>query len=305
MKGAAAAALFVLVSVALLSCIGLVVANPPLKEPLQYEQFCDNQKVSGTGAIDVSTSVIDKKIALEYYNVMAGDGDIELDQTHGYSQVAHKLQRNVSAINDSRNSSLNLYENEKLTYSARNGPLTGGKYINSKAFYGGIGANVQETFSVNKMEKDQTTFFASTTPPIQAPPTTVTIPLECRCHPEDSCDQYSRIYPIVTYSEPSPSNPGGEQNNAILKKAGQADQLDGGHRVGDLMGNDPAHLIGIDTKNSFNGTWGVDANWHKIFYKDIKLHEMFTGTFETEKMVKFHENPVPENEEKPCGGIDC
>ena len=63
MKGAAAAALFVLVSVALLSCIGLVVANPPLKEPLQYEQFCDNQKVSGTGAIDVSTSVIDKKIA--------------------------------------------------------------------------------------------------------------------------------------------------------------------------------------------------------------------------------------------------
>jgi hypothetical protein len=312
MKGAAAAALFVLVSVALLSCIGLVMANPPLKQPLQYEQFCENQKVSGTGAIDVSTSVIDKKIALEYYNVMAGDGDIELDQTHAYSQVANKLQRNVSAINDSRNSSLNLYENEKLTYNAKKGPLSGGKYLNSKAFYGGIGASVQETFSVNQMEKDQTTFFASTAQVKPPNPPKVSIPLECLCHTEDSCDQscgqYSRIYPIVTYSEPSttPASPDQEKQNAILQTAGLADQLDGGHRVGDLMGNDPAHTIGIDTKNSFNGTWGVDAKWHKIFYKDIKLHEMFTGTFEAEKMIKFHENPVPEvSEGNPCSGIDC
>jgi len=261
MKGVVAA----LVAAALLACVGLVMANPPITQPLQYEQFCENQKVSGTGAIDISTSVTDKKIALEYYNVMAGDGDIELDQTHAYSQVAQKLQRNVSAINDSRNSSLNLYENEKLTYNAKKAPLTGGKYINSKAFYGGIGADVQEMFSVNQMEKDQTTFFAST----------------------------------------ANVSPDKEKQNDKLKAAGLQDQLDGGHRVGDLMGNDPAHLVGIDTKNSFNGTWGVDAKWHKIFYKDIKLHEMFTGTFEAEKMIKFHENPVPENEEKPCAGIDC
>ena len=56
----------------------------------------------------------------------------------------------------------------------------------------------------------------------------------------------------------------------------------------------PSHLIGLETKNSFNGTWGTDAKWHKIFYKDIKAHEMFTGTFEAEKTIKFHENPVPE-----------
>jgi len=67
----------------------------------------------------------------------------------------------------------------------------------------------------------------------------------------------------------------------------------------------PTHLIGIDTKTSFNGTWGTDAKWHKIFYKDIKAHEMFTGTFEAEKLIKFHENPVPEKEKKPCEGVDC
>ena len=59
-------------------------------------------------------------------------------------------------------------------------------------------------------------------------------------------------------------------------------------------------------KNSFNGTWGTDATWHRIFYKDIKAHELFSGTFEAEKLIKFHENPVPEKDNQPpCDGIDC
>lgn len=56
-----------------------------------------------------------------------------------------------------------MYESTKLTY-AGDTPLMGAKFLNSKAFYGGIGANVQETFAVTEMEKDQTTFFVSTTP---------------------------------------------------------------------------------------------------------------------------------------------
>jgi hypothetical protein len=276
MKGVVAA----LVAASLLACVGFVMANPPLPEPLQYEQFCDNQKVSGTGAIDISTSVIDKKLALEYYNVMAGDGDLELDQTHAYSQ---KGIDQGPLFNDSHNSSLNLLEKEKLTYNAKNAPLSGEKYLNSKAFYGGIGADVRETFSVNQMEKDQTSFFSSTAPKMPPkPPITVCVPLVCNCHPEDSLCPSSRIYPVMTYTEPSVTNPN------------------------EVPANDPVHLIGIDTKNSFNGTWGVDAKWHKIFYKDIKLHEMFTGAFEAEKLVKFHENPVPEKEENnPCANIDC
>ena len=77
------------------------------------------------------------------------------------------------------------------------------------------------------------------------------------------------------------------------------------NRVAELMGNDPAHVIGLETKNTFNGTWGTDATWHKIFYKDINAHEMFSGTFEAEKTIKFHENPVPEQDRPVCDGIDC
>jgi hypothetical protein len=261
MKGAALAA--IVLAVALVGCCGTVLANPPLVPPVQYEQFCENQKVSGTGVIDVSTSIIDKKIALEYYNVMAGDGDLELDSEHAYSQNADKLKRNISSVNGGEKSNLNLYENTKMTYSGST-PLTGGKYINSKNFYGGIGADIQEMFSVNEMEKDQTTFFVSTTP--YNPEGTT---------PEDMLGQ--------------------------LKNAGRDTEA-----VEALMGNNPAHLIGIETKNTFNGTWGTDAKWHKIFYKDIKAHEMFTGKFEAEKLIKFHENPVPEKEGHiPCEGIDC
>ena len=222
-----------------LAC-GPAVANPPLKEPIQYEQFCENVLVSGTGYIDMATSIVDKKIALEYYNMMTGDGTLEMDSTHVYSQEPNRLYRNVPNYayddleNATKNVSLNFFENTKLTYDSDRAPLQGGKFVNSKAFYGGIGANIQEMFSVNQMEKDQTVFFGST------------------------------------------------KNSTIT------------------------HTVGLQTLNSFNGTWGTDASMHKIFYKDIRSHELFSGQFEVQKEIKFHENPVAEpGRVRPCAGIDC
>jgi hypothetical protein len=277
-----------MLAIALMGGCSTVLANPPLVPPVQYEQFCEAQKVSGTGIIDVSTSVIDKKIALEYYNTMAGDGDLELDSEHAYSQDPEKLKRSVSSVNGSNLSGFNLFETTKLTYSGET-PLTGGKYLHSKAFYGGMGADVQEMFSVNEMEKDETAFFASTTPYEPG-----TQKLDSNGDPMWD--------PITGY----PINVAPEDLPGLLKAAGRNT-----NEVGNLMYASngvpiPSHLIGLETKNSFNGTWGTDAKWHKIFYKDIKAHEMFTGTFEAEKLIKFHENPVPEsNIHTPCEGIDC
>ena len=138
MKGVIVAVALVLAQ--LLCCT--VMANPPLVAPIQYEQFCEEQKVSGNGVIDVSTSIIDKKLALEYFNNMAGDGDLELDQEHAYSQDSDKLKRSIDSVNGGNESELNLYEKTKLTYSGET-PLVGTKSLQSKAFYGGIGAKVQ------------------------------------------------------------------------------------------------------------------------------------------------------------------
>jgi hypothetical protein len=261
MKGVAAA----MIIAALLTCCGTVVATPPLVPPVQYEQFCENQKVSGSGVVDLSTSIIDKNLALEYYNMATGDGDFELDQEQAYSQNADKLQRNLSSYQDgSKPANLNLYENTKMTYQGET-PLVGGKYLHSKWFYGGIGASVQEMFAVNEMEKEQEAFFSST-------------------QPYDTYGKY-RIPP--------------DQFANVLAGLGRNTEA-----VEFFMGNNPTHLVGFDTKNTFNGTWGTDAKWHKIFYKDIKAHEMFTGKFEAEKLLKFHEYPVAETR-VACAGIDC
>jgi hypothetical protein len=264
-----------MIAIALMGGCGIVLANPPLVPPVQYEQFCEAQKVSGTGIIDVSTSIIDKKIALEYYNTMAGDGDLELDSEHAYSQNPEKLKRTISSVNNSTEAGFNLVETTKMTYAGET-PLTGGKYLHSKAFYGGIGAEVQEMFSVNEMEKDETAFFASTTP----------------YQPKD----FRNVSPESLIKKLRAAGRNTEEVEKLMTSYG-----DKNHAAEYI----PSHLIGLETKNSFNGTWGTDAKWHKIFYKDIKAHEMFTGTFEAEKTIKFHENPVPDRIHAPCEGIDC
>ena len=290
---------------ALMGGCGIVLANPPLVPPVQYEQFCEAQKVAGTGIVDVSTSIVDKKIALEYYNTMAGDGDLELDSEHKYSQNPEKIATEVEAVNNGKKSGFNLIENTKMTY-AGNTPLVGGKLLNSKAFYGGIGAEVQEMFSVYEMEKDETSFFASTTPynPKNCTPCE---DADCPGNCPDNSLNVAAGSPRANLTEICKgANCTPEELVRALKKAGRNTKL-----VDELMRSQdkntyiPTHLIGIDTKTSFNGTWGTDAKWHKIFYKDIKAHEMFTGTFEAEKLIKFHENPVPEKEKKTCEGVDC
>lgn len=212
---------------AILAC-GLANGTPALAEIDQEEDFCNNLRVSGTGVVDISVSVVDKRMALEYYNVMYGDGYFEMDSKNVVSTSASSIE---GLMNDS-STPLNLYETSRMVYSGTT-PLVGAKYLHSNAFYGGMGAEVQETFAVTEMEKTQTAYFASTDPA-----THITDPFEA----------------------------------SQLREAS------------------PVHLTAMDTMTSFNGTWQTDASWHKIFYKDIQVHQSFTGEFDVEKLLKFHED---------------
>jgi hypothetical protein len=229
--------------IAIFTACSIAAGNRPLPEPLQDDEFCNHLKIAGTGSIDIAYSVVDKKLALEYYNVMQGNGDIDMDSTSSVSQAARKIQ---APINGST-SPMNLFDTIKLTYSGKT-PLVGMKSIKSDAFWGGMGAEVTESFSVTEMEKIQSTYFAST-------------------------------------------------NQAMFLKNPSA--------LIEQMRNSPVHAVGMDSKTSFNGTWITDAKWHKIFYKDVKLHEAFTGKFDVEKSLQFHENPVAEQRSNPCADLDC
>jgi hypothetical protein len=220
-----------------------VVRGGGINEPLQYSQYCEESKIEGEGIIDVSSSLIDRNIALEYQRNFDGDGYIKLDSENLLSEKASNLKRPVG----NKTVPLNFYEDTAMEYSGST-PLTGGKSLNSNQFYGGIGADIDEYFSVNQLEKKQTSFFASTDP---------------NTHTTNATEA------------------------AILKK------------------ESPVHLVGIDTKNSFNGTWGTGSVWHEMFKKDFRDHQLLTGIFETEKLIKFHKKPVFMPHEDVCEGIDC
>lgn len=204
--------------------------SPALYEPVQNEDFYNRVRASGTGYFEVGSSVVDRRMGLEYYSFMYGDGHLEMDSKSAVSNRAMNVQ---GALNGS-SAPLNLLEDVKMSYSGET-PMVGMKYIHSNDFYGGIGAEVQEFFEVTEMEKIQTTYFASTDP---------------ASHVSD------------------PAN------------------------ASAIRSTSPAHLVGMDLQSSFNGTWQTDYRWHKIFYKDIKEHQTFSGVFDVERSLRFHENPT-------------
>jgi hypothetical protein len=231
----------VAIALLLFSLMTTVSGTPALTEPLQDGEFCNRLKVTGTGTFEMGVSVVDRTLALEYYNTLYGDGDLEMDTVTAEAERSAKLHPTDNAT------PLNLYESSKLTYSGKT-PMVGMKYVHSKSFWGGIGAEVMESFQVTEMDREGSTFFASTNP--------------------------------ASYLK----------DPAAIREA---------------LARSPVHTVGIQTKNAFNGTWETNARMHKMFSKDVKVHESFTGRFEVEKLLKFHESPVAEPSRQGCGGIDC
>ena len=210
--------------------MGGAAGNPAIPEPAQSEDFYNRVRASGTGYFEVGTSVVDRRMGLEYYTYVYGDGRLEMDQKSAVSNRAGDVWGTLNGTSVP----LNLLEEVKMSYSGKT-PLVGAKFIHSKAFWGGIGAEVKEAFEVTEVERVQKTYFASTDPGSRA-------------------------------SDPAEA--------AALREAS------------------PAHLVGMDLATSFNGTWQNDYRWHKIFYKDMKGHEAFSGVFEVEKTLRFSEGPA-------------
>jgi uncharacterized repeat protein (TIGR01451 family) len=201
-------------------------------EPVQYGQYCESKMIRGKGIIDSRTAIVDKTIALDYHDNLAGEGELELESDQAMSEAAGKLQRDVPSIDSRNKSRLNLFEQTKLEFNGSK-PLTGEKSIQSMAFYGGSGAKVQEMFGAEKIEKSQTVFFGSTDK--------VTSP----------------------------------------------------------------HTLGMDLSSSFKGAMETDSEIHKMFSKDIKSRQLFTGMFDLKKTIKFHENATKAEPKIGCHGIDC
>lgn len=117
-----------------------------------HEEYTNVLRVAGTGLIDISTSAVDRRSGLEYYNVMYGEGDFEMDSTH-----------EISTAPSGGSAPTNLTDSTRMTYLG-SVPLVGLKVIRSRSIYGGIGAEIQESFEVTEMDRIQRTFFGSRNP---------------------------------------------------------------------------------------------------------------------------------------------
>ena len=133
------------------------VLHPEINVEKQYEQFCFSTKVRGEGTSEVSTSVVDKKIALNYHASMAGDGRIEMETDQLMSEESDRLRRNISLLNNTSESKTNFIESSRLAYDGEV-PLVGERSITSREFDGGMGAGLDESFSASRVERNQTIF---------------------------------------------------------------------------------------------------------------------------------------------------
>lgn len=212
----------IVVAAALLLFLNAASAMEPIETPQQYGQLCQLQKISGHGVGVSNISVQDDELSISYQSSLVGDGDFNLDQVQVYSQRAERLQRRIDSINDTQNSSLNLFNSIQLTYLG-SVPLIGIESLSSA-----IGAEIEENYEVTKIERSKTAFATSTK----------------------------------------------DKSSTGI--------------------NNPVHIMGIDSKNSFDGTWSTDATWYEMLSKDMKTHQMLKGTFEIEKLIKFHESPDAE-----------
>jgi hypothetical protein len=144
--------------VAVLFFISPALGNPPIKEPPQYEQLCNDLNMDSVGAIDMSASMVDRRIALDYFNALSGNGRLEMDSENVFSESAQKIRRDIRMNNSSNR---NVFERSKITYSGEH-PIVGAKSVSSNSFSGGFGANIKEAFSVKEMEGDLKRYFGST-----------------------------------------------------------------------------------------------------------------------------------------------
>jgi hypothetical protein len=73
--------------------------------------------MSGSGNVDMSTSAIDKRTALDYSSALSGNGDLEMNPENVLSESARNLTRNIRFIREIRPSNLTLFDSSKVTYS--------------------------------------------------------------------------------------------------------------------------------------------------------------------------------------------
>ena len=121
--------------------VGTVAAMQPIPDTYQPEYFKEKTCVQGTGVFEISKTIVNKAIAIEVEERIAGNGTFAMDSTEIMSEFNNKT-------------GLNYEHNKMIQFS--DGFMIGEGMYTSPAFHGGTGAMVEELFAVTEMQKIET-----------------------------------------------------------------------------------------------------------------------------------------------------
>ena len=250
--------------------VGAVAAMPANNPPDQREKFREDSAVQGSGYIEYDKIILDKAIAVDVEEHMAGQTGENGSFAMTITEILNEgVRLNCSGkcgdmgtmldpiYGDAHSPVMTNYESKKMVQfegipdagsNVVNFGLQGIATYSNPGFHGGMNAQVTERYEVLELQKDEKVTMTTTA----------------------TYDGSTRDW--TSCKEAKPYN---------------------------------ANELNFDTKNAFVGMWGTDSSWKKVCNKNIQHHQFFSGEFQVDKNLLFKEEvtkPCPEKEE-PHG--DC
>ena len=134
--------------------VGTAVAVAPIPTPDQEQFFSVKSSVQGVGSFEIRNEIVDKEIAINVRERIKGDtgpdGSVAMESEEILNEAV-----NITDPNDP-----DYFHYKTIDFSGD--WLRGSAKYGSSAFYGGMGASVEENYNVTEMEKQETTTIKTT-----------------------------------------------------------------------------------------------------------------------------------------------
>ena len=134
--------------------VGTAVAVQPIPKPEQEQFFSVQSSVQGIGSFEIRNEIVDKEIAINVRERIKGctgpDGGVAMESREILNE----------SVNITDPSDPDYFHSMTIDFSGD--WLRGSAKYGSSAFYGGMGAIVEENYNVTEMEKQETTTIKTT-----------------------------------------------------------------------------------------------------------------------------------------------
>ena len=134
--------------------VGTAVAVQPIPKPEQEQFFSVQSSVQGIGSFEIRNEIVDKEIAINVRERIKGDtgpdGNIAMESREILNE----------SVNITDPSDPDYFHSRTIDFSGD--WLRGSAKYGSSAFYGGMGASVEENYNVTEMEKQETATIKAT-----------------------------------------------------------------------------------------------------------------------------------------------